>query len=276
LGVPPELEEDEEEDEEDLVPVHNIPLLDGVDLVNEPAEQGIVSEEQNEPEAWLEPIMAGDSVTCVASPIGPPVESFGGMESIGEGAEEPEDPNAMTPGAVDPSVSPHAIQGLRISTPMVEVGAPRSVSPLVTPLPSTLSPPALSLNVSSHSPSSHSNSIAAPTLGSRRTASTGASTSSSEERRRASLVMAGPGRVRRSAQQERGTGDSLFPSSFAALTMGPSLVANNPALRSGPRRAFRPGVPIAGRSLHGGSVDTDGNEYALSLGTGSERSFVGR
>lgn len=56
---------------------------------------------------------------------------------------------------------------------------------------------------------------------------------------------------------------------------------SNPALRSGPRSSFRPGVPITGRrgryftasgSLTGG-WDTDGNDYALSLGSGSERSF---
>jgi hypothetical protein len=53
---------------------------------------------------------------------------------------------------------------------------------------------------------------------------------------------------------------------------------SNPALRSGPHRTFRPGVPLRrlGRSMSAGGWDTDGNDYALSLGSGSERSFVGR
>lgn len=175
IGVPPELEEDEDDEEDEVE---------------------IVDYDADEREAWLEPILPGDKATCVASPLvthsPEPFGRDGGMESIGEGPEEEETTSADAP---DEGVAQaeQAIQGLRISTPMLEVRPhSRPISPVV-PV--------------------------------RRALSTTSAQDVAELRRRDALAMAGPGRVRRSAQQERGTGDPLFPSSFATLTMGPSLVA---------------------------------------------------
>ncbi|KAI5117969.1 hypothetical protein M0805_004903 [Coniferiporia weirii] len=202
LGVPPELEEEEEEEEYDDEEEH-VADYDFAD---------------DDHEGFLEPIYTGDRASCVASPLQSP-SGFGardvGMASIGERAED-EDADEKGKEQDPDTVAAQAIQGLRLSAPMVEVsGRERSVSPSV-PL--------------------------------RRALSTNAAPDNdAEARRRDALALAGPGRVRRSAQQEQGTGAPLFPSSFATLTMGPSLVANNPALRSGPRRTFRPGVPIHGR-----------------------------
>lgn len=177
LGVPPELEEDEYDDydEDDTVPV----------------------DYDDEPEAFLEPILPGDTATCVASPLATPDNPFGHggrdgvMESIGESAETEADQE-------DSSESSNkefeqTIQGLRISTTMQQV-LPRS-----RPI--------------------------SPAVSTRRSLSTNSAEDTAETRRRDALAVTGTGRVRRSAQQERGTGDPLFPSSFATLTMGPSLVA---------------------------------------------------
>lgn len=178
LGVPPELEEDEEEyddDEEERVADYDYP--------------------EEEREAWLEPIYDGERTKCVASPVISPNNPFDhGMEAIGEGAED-EDTAEKDKASVEDAA--RAIHGLRLSAPMIEVDIPRSPRPVspVVPVRRALS------------------STAAP------------DDQASARRREAIAAAAGPGRVRRSAQQERGTGDPLFPSSFATLTMGPSLVA---------------------------------------------------
>lgn len=191
LGVPPELEDDEYEDDEDVAPYED-------DHDHDPSSAPGASLEEHEREAWLEPILPGDTATCVASPIvltpGGGSEAAFGMESIGEGAEEEASASPAT-GNDESKTLEQAIQGLRLSTPMLEV---------VPMLRAPASPTSLrrSLSTSSHDPQG-----------------------SSEARRRSALAMAGPGRVRRSHQQERGTGDPLFPSSFATLTMAPSLVA---------------------------------------------------
>lgn len=172
LGVPPELEEEEEDGGDEHVADYDFAADDH--------------------EAYFEPIYPGERVSCVASPITSPsvfnVQN-GGMESIGERAEdEEEDEKSKAQDAG--STAAQAIQGLRISAPMVERDRPVS-----------------------------------PTVPMRRSHSTNAAADDAEARRRQSLALAGPSRVRRSTQQEQGTGAPLFPSSFATLTMGPSLVA---------------------------------------------------
>ncbi|THH05875.1 hypothetical protein EW145_g4478 [Phellinidium pouzarii] len=151
-------------------------------------------ENEADREALLEPIYSDNHMACVASPLQSPGGyngRDGGMESIGERVE---DEDVTEKGKDKDTVVAEAIQGLRLLAPMVEVhGRERSVSP----------------NVSL-----------------RRTQSTtSAPGDATEARRREALALAGHGRVRRSAQQEQGTGAPLFPSSFATLTMGPSLVA---------------------------------------------------
>ncbi|KAH8110526.1 hypothetical protein DFH11DRAFT_1730218 [Phellopilus nigrolimitatus] len=258
LGVPPELEEDEEDYEADEEHEEHEEHEE-----REEHAEAYDDADADEREAWLEPIFSGDTIKCVGSPLlNSPETPFGyggrdgGMASIGEGAEDETDAGEKNGGREREraaAAAAQAIQGLRLSTAMLELHPPRSapVSPAV-PARRALS-------------------------------TTAAPDDAAAARRREAVSVAGAGRVRRSEQQERGTGAPLFPSSFATLTMGPSLVANNPALRSGPRRAFRPGVPLAagrrGRFYSGslpGGWDTDGNDYALSLGSGSERSFVGR
>ena len=146
-----------------------------------------------EREAWLEPIYDGDTAKCVASPLVSPNNPFdNGMESIGETAEEDESGEKDKDAASD---SPRPIHGLRLSTPMTANEQPRSRS--VSPVVRTR----------------------------RAVSSTAAPDDASDARRRDVLASVMPGRVRRSAQQERGTGDPLFPTSFARLTLGPSLVA---------------------------------------------------
>ena len=178
LGVPPELEEDEDEDYE---------------------EDELMGEYIDEPEAILEPILVGDTATCVASPLQTPDVGFnfdgqGGMESIGERPEAEEEAATISgTSPLDDSHIEQAIQGLRISTAMVEIQSQSRNMPSATPMRRSLSVSSIHAN--------------------------------NDEKRRSALAMAGPGRVRRSAQQERGTGDPLFPSSFATLTMSPSLVA---------------------------------------------------
>ena len=185
LGVPPELEDEDEEDEEDVAPYDDEHLR--------------AADMEHEREAWLEPILPGDTATCVASPhnLTPNTEVPFGMESIGEGAEEETAPDSGD-NSSDRSNLSQAIQGLRLSTPMVEV----------VPMPRVPISPSMSArrSLSTSSPGTASQDL-------------------SEFRRRSALAMAGPGRVRRSQQQERSTGDPLFPSSFATLTMAPSLVA---------------------------------------------------
>jgi len=201
-------------------------------------DEEIYISEPQEPEAWLEPILPGDAPVLIASPVGPPSDHpfnrEGGMESIGE-AEEKEPDSAD--GKESGEQAAQLIRGLRISTTILEVQRPVGLR--------------------------RTNSSAGP--GERPQTELTASRT---------LGLTGPGRVRRSQQQERGTGDPLFPSSFAKLTMGPSLVANNPALRSGARRTFRPGMGRYPRSASVGDVDS--NDFALSLGSESERSFAGR
>ena len=114
------------------------------------------------------------------------------MEIIGEGAEEEDNTDKEKDPSVDSAI--RAIHGLRLSTPMLEnENRSGSVSPVASRYRSL-------------------SSAAAPD-------------EAADARRREAIATAVPGRVRRSAQQERGTGDPLFPSSFATLAMSPSLVA---------------------------------------------------
>ena len=114
------------------------------------------------------------------------------MEIIGEGAEDEDNAEKEKDQSVDDGS--RAIHGLRLSTPMLEnENRSRPVSPTVSR--------------------------------SRSLSSAAAPDEAADARRREAIATAVPGRVRRSAQQERGTGDPLFPSSFATLAMGPSLVA---------------------------------------------------
>ncbi|EJD08223.1 uncharacterized protein FOMMEDRAFT_131117 [Fomitiporia mediterranea MF3/22] len=296
LGVPPELEEEEEDgDEEEEEEDGNVGKYDdGEARVANYADDDYVGDEERERfEAWLEPIYDGDmGAKCVASPVNLPSPSNPfDLGSIGEGAEDEEEKDKDTDKekekekAVEEAT--RMIHGLRLSTPLTSSNNNiRARSGSGSSLGSHGSHGSLgSLNPLSMSP-------VVPTATSQRRAFSSTATEDTEMRRREAMMAASvakSGRVRRSAQQERGTGDPLFPSSFATLTMGPSLVANNPALRSGPRRTFRPGVPIAARGRGGtggggrywgstsgsmtGGWDTDGNDYALSLGSGSERSF---
>ncbi len=186
LGVPPELEEENDEFDDDEAytfgSVHASSICD-------------------ECETYVNLILPGDSPTCVGIIATKPKHAFGyggpdgGMENIGE-IQEDEGADGFNVAEKHQNVDQHLIQGLRFSNSTVDlqpVSSPRSnlASPII-PMPHMTS--------------------TASSAASRRT---GIYTPSGSD----------PGRVRRSRQQERGTGDPLFPSSFATLTMGPSLVA---------------------------------------------------
>ncbi|KAI0035322.1 hypothetical protein K488DRAFT_68487 [Vararia minispora EC-137] len=84
---------------------------------------------------------------------------------------------------------------------------------------------------------------------------------------------------------ERGPGNPLFPSSFARLALGPTLLANNPSLRSPampPANRFGSPHAIRGRRGAPGSwvegFDTGSGRYEYAVTVASEssgRSFIG-
>ncbi|TDL22912.1 hypothetical protein BD410DRAFT_897791 [Rickenella mellea] len=259
LGVPPELEgSDSEDDDDDDV----FKFSDGYHDGDNDNDVFFEDEEGMGVGAYLEPIMPGDTAHCVASPVAMdhPPHGFGGKEGMDVIGEDQEEEGVSTSGAPEessPVVDELPIRGLRISTPIVEMHPSRPVSPSISRLVRSHSTSSASASFLPGRSSAHSFARAGSDVGEGGREGSGRGEGS---------IRGGVGhiRARRSTQQERGSGAPLFPSSFAALGMGPSLVANNPALRTR-RYSYRRHM----RRLSAG-WDTDGNDYALSVGSGSE------
>ncbi|EJD40353.1 hypothetical protein AURDEDRAFT_187012 [Auricularia subglabra TFB-10046 SS5] len=245
LGVPPdydeELEEELEVDDEAVDDEYDEPLDDS-----------------EEDEVWVEPIYtAADLGAQVGSPV---VEnksgsegggSFGGMEVLDEREEESPPP---------PKPDDGPIQGIRIYTSALPVH-----------------PPPRSARSFSHS-----------ATGAARSASFSQAQSAQTQRRFSSglhMNASGLGRsnttgrmrgVMHQPHTDRSPGNPLFVSSFATLSVGPTLVANNPQLRYAQRQFASNSAPV---SRHGSvrvpsRLRPGRDEYAVSATSGSEREFA--
>ncbi|VDB99914.1 unnamed protein product [Peniophora sp. CBMAI 1063] len=301
LGVPPELDYDVDEDEalsssgdtSDAIATPDTSVAGLVDevmtgsmspeipvKVSAPPEVDEQLEHVDDDIEWLdlshdisiEPIIRGSSNAQLldAPPTRPGAHTI--HESVQEEDEEDEE-SAPTPAPASPEI----VQGIRISTAPATPGlfgsnsyshspaisARSHTSPMrsFTPLPD-----AHELAGSVASPASY-------TWGRARSNSAGSN------RHYASSITSSEGVY--DALGERGPGNPLFPSSFARLTIGPTLSANNPALR-------RPSLPpppmfgnphlIRGRrgppSWMSGSYDPAKHEYAVTVGSESSMSAI--
>ncbi|KAJ6458132.1 hypothetical protein C8R47DRAFT_1163584 [Mycena vitilis] len=165
----------------------------------------------------IEPVIATSDVALNPPPLSLPASLSGELTYIGEEDEEDESTTPAqqpSPGEAAEKETPQ-VHGLRISTPAT-VLLPHSPS-----LRSTTGAPLRSPSFSardSHSPtfarSSSANSL-------RRSGSFGSAHSSSSNDGPAYDPVA-----------DRAPGNPIFPSNFARLAVGPTLAANNPALRS--------------------------------------------
>ncbi|KAE9399955.1 hypothetical protein BT96DRAFT_919842 [Gymnopus androsaceus JB14] len=68
---------------------------------------------------------------------------------------------------------------------------------------------------------------------------------------------------------DRAPGNPLFPSNFARLATGPTLVANNPSLRSPPLPPQSKYPHFNRRGSNTSGVSATSNDYAITLGSGS-------
>ncbi|KAF8892126.1 hypothetical protein BD779DRAFT_1670471 [Infundibulicybe gibba] len=279
-------------------------------LVEEPLGMGgaLPGGEENVGSLSIEPLLE-QSVGAQATGT---VESGAGLGDIDEGAEEEDDAttaDATPPGEDkdhDPDlINPAQIRGLRISTtrlPYSTPGLPSSgSSPVLGPV-SPLAPypayPAPGGSDSRRSSFASTGSFSRtrppsfsllPTHKDRRSGSF-ASTFSEDA---AGGDGGAPNPTRRVSFGEGGynpvgdrvPGNPLFPSSFARLALGPTLIANNPALRSAPHPPaprFAPGQLYGGgaRKVHTFSHGRAGHgrmgsDYAVSVGEDSSVGATG-
>ncbi|KAF8239286.1 hypothetical protein L208DRAFT_1374705 [Tricholoma matsutake] len=220
----------------------------------------------------IEPILVPTCPSTLLSPTAPPPFSLSTSETTGvmglgdiqESAEDDaeteisspneNDPTKDTPNEGDPDlISPTQIQGLRISTtplnpastespnlllnlsPIGSIAPPNSSSSLssyVAPPPVSPLPPYPSTGTATARPSSRSSSISSIGAGSFRRSGSWGSLSAALGSSLAGLPRNDEGGY--NPVGDRAPGNPLFPSNFASLAVGPTLVANNPTLRSPP------------------------------------------
>ncbi|KAJ7483166.1 hypothetical protein FB451DRAFT_1555215 [Mycena latifolia] len=188
-----------------------------------------------------------------------------GLGDIGEEEEDEEEDGAGAAKAVEAEteveVEPPQLHGLRISTPGTPMSSPGLIRSAATGAP--MRSPSFSAREPAFARSSSSGSL-------HRSGSFGSVRSLS------SSTSEGP----YDPVADRAPGNPLFPSNFARLALGPTLAANNPALRSPtlpPQSKFGFGSGMR-RSSSTRSVDRGnrfrrswggGDEYAVTLASGS-------
>ncbi|KAJ7027936.1 hypothetical protein C8F04DRAFT_1399284 [Mycena alexandri] len=209
-------------------------------------------------EIFIEPILASDQ--AILGPHPPPLSLPGDASSLGDIGEEEEDEDAASPpvGATPAAAEvpePPQVHGLRISTPGTPLlpNAIRSATtgaPMRSPSFSARAPP------HSHSPTFRSSSSSSGSLRLERSASFGSARS------------VGSSNSGYDPVADRAPGNPLFPSNFARLALGPTLAANNPALRS-------PSLPpqsrfSMGRRSSSTRSEQRGNRFHRGAGAGEE------
>ncbi|KZV92744.1 hypothetical protein EXIGLDRAFT_836189 [Exidia glandulosa HHB12029] len=266
LGVPPDLEDqDDEEDEPEVLGLDE--ALD--DEYDDPLED---EDDEDEPESWVEPIYAADQLGSQIASASPVAEkqgsdgtgsSYGGMEIIGE-SEREEEGNAKDTPTPPPPAPEEPIQGIRIYTSTVPVSpgprSARSFSHGAHSMEPAGGGGGLQRSSSSSSAQMRrrfSSALHMTDVGGARGA-LGRSNTTGGARGRGAVGMVQP-------HLERGVGNPLFVSSFATLSAGPTLATSNPSLRYSRVRGPGPSRLGPGSSAH---------EYAVSATSGSEREFI--
>ncbi|KZV66318.1 hypothetical protein PENSPDRAFT_655028 [Peniophora sp. CONT] len=297
LGVPPELDYDVDEDElasssgetSDAIPTPDHSVAGLVDEVMTGSMSPEIPVKVSPPEGdglshadedidWLdlshdisiEPIIRGSSTAQLLD--APPTRP--GAHTIHESVQEEDEDEDVAP--TPAPASPEIVQGIRISTTPVTpglFGSQHTHSPAISARSHTSPMRSFTPLPDAHELAGSISSSASYTWGRARSNSTGSN------RHYASSVTSSEGVY--DALGERGPGNPLFPSSFARLTIGPTLSANNPSLR-------RPSLPpppmfgnphiIRGRrgppSWMSESYDPAKHEYAVTVGSESSMSAI--
>ncbi|KAH9967534.1 hypothetical protein BC827DRAFT_1152829 [Russula dissimulans] len=218
----------------------------------------------------IEPVLINSSPT--AEHDHPPTR-LGGQrmhdisEDVREGSSEDEDEEPAEPASSSPPRE--VIQGLRISTGPAPPGLFATESGQARALPRAMSMSSATQQQPIELPSEHPSQP-----GSKRRDSVGSS------RRRWSYATSNASSEGYDAVGERGPGNPLFPTNFARLALGPTLTANNPALRARappPASAFSNPHAIRASVLRGRrgrpswaeGWDPTSHEYAVTASEGS-------
>ncbi|KAJ7708884.1 hypothetical protein B0H17DRAFT_1191381 [Mycena rosella] len=215
---------------------------------------------------FIEPVLA--SAETHPPPLSLPASLAGDATSLGDiGEEDEEDEGAAAAAAKEAEeaeeaeVEPPQLHGLRISTPAAPV-SPALIRSAATGAP--LRSPSFSAREPAFVRSASSGSL-------HRSGSFG---STHSVHSLSSSASEGP----YDPVADRAPGNPLFPSNFARLALGPTLAANNPALRSPtlpPQSKYGSGMR---RSSSTRSIDrgnrfrrslAGGDEYAVTLASGS-------
>ncbi|KAJ7138805.1 hypothetical protein C8R46DRAFT_1136723 [Mycena filopes] len=185
-------------------------------------------------EIFIEPVLASDVLHSPnPPPLSLPASLSGDASSLGDIGEEEEEEDADDPAAAagappEAAVEAQQVHGLRISTPatplLLSQPSPGLIRSAATGAPMR-SPSFSARDRDTHSPTFHT---------SFRSSSSSSSSGSLRLERSASF-----GSVRSLHSDggydpvaDRAPGNPIFPSNFARLAVGPTLAANNPALRS--------------------------------------------
>jgi len=188
-------------------------------------------------------------------------------EDVREGSSENEDEEPADPASSSPPRE--VIQGLRISTGPAPPGLFATESGRARALMRAMSMSSATQQQPIELPTEHPSQS-----GSKRRDSAGSS------RRRWSYATSNASSEAYDAVGERGPGNPLFPTNFARLALGPTLTANNPALRSRaspPASAFSNPHAIRAGVLRGRrgkpswaeGWDPASHEYAVTASEGS-------
>ncbi|KAJ6607002.1 hypothetical protein B0H10DRAFT_2073420 [Mycena sp. CBHHK59/15] len=223
---------------------------------------------------FIEPVIASPSI--LESSMGPnppplslPVSLSGDATGLGDIGEEDEEDESTTPSKV-PSPGEEGVgespqvHGLRISTSAIPMFA-QSPSIRSASTGASLRSPSFSARERDvHSPKFARSNSAGSMMGMRRSGSFGSTHSLSD--------------APYDPVADRAPGNPIFPSNFARLAVGPTLAANNPALRSPtlpPQSKYGLGMR---RSSSTRSIDRGnrfrrswggGDDYAVTLASGS-------